>query len=160
MKKKLFVVLSHDLTAEQIADFDGEIILLKTISSEVANECANIDPNTDIQSIQKLAAQVVVLAYLAEATHFCCQGEPGLQMWTNLIANGNVLFDLHQNGNISIDCCEYHQGYIQFPEMDPIYPQMICITSTTQRQSIDELQPDRSVVKKTIFKHVKWRELF
>lgn len=155
MKKKLFVALSHKLTQEQIADFDGEIVLLSTVSPELAQECSNIDPNCSISHIQYLAAQVVVLAVLAECTHFCCQGEPGLAMWANLMARGYVtVSDNHTKFiiNKGFDTIELANEYI--------YPRMTCVTSTTQRESIDVHQPDGSVVKSAVFKHVMWRELF
>lgn len=167
MKKKLFVALSacnaHKLTEEQIADFDGEIILLSTVSPELAQECSNIDPNCSISHIQHLAAQVVVLAVLAESTHFCCQGEPGLQLWANLMAHGIVEY---VDGDIHTTCSivEKNQGWevIQMKDLDPVYPypSMKCITSATKRESIDVHQPDGSVVKSAVFKHVMWRELF
>lgn len=164
MKKILFVALSHTLTQEQIADFDGEIVLLSTVSPELAQECSNIDPKAPISHIQHLAAQVVVLAVLAESTHFCCQGEVGLAMWANLIASGNVTFQ-----DDSYPKCFFigthtrmnNGGWINISELeDTLHPQMQCITSTTERKSIDELQPDGSVIKRAVFKHVMWRELF
>lgn len=157
MKKKLFVALSHKLTDEQIADFNGEIVLLSTVSPELAQECSNIDPNCSIEYIQHLAAQVVVLAVLAECTHFCCQGEPGLAMWANLMASTRVIFNSPHRLCMIVN--EGH-GCINLDELDEICPLMQCITSTTQRQSIDVYQPDGSVVKSAVFKHVMWRELF
>lgn len=156
MKKKLFVALSHQLTSEQIADFDGEIVLLSTVSPELAAECSNINPNVSISHIQHLAAQIAVLACLAECTHFCCQGEPGLAMWANMFASGNMTY------HYSVNKPFYNCGdeYIQLSKEVELFPQMTCITSTTQRQSIDEYQADGSVVKKVVFKHVMWRELF
>lgn len=164
MKKKLFVALSHTLTQEQIADFDGEIVLLSTVSPELAQECSNIDPNCSISHIQYLAAQVVVLAVLAESTHFCCQGEPGLALWANLMASERASIEVSQmkDSSLVINCFTSREGggFIELPELDVIYPSMICITSTTQRESIDVHQQDGSVVKSAVFKHVMWRELF
>lgn len=41
-----------------------------------------------------------------------------------------------------------------------VLPSMVCITSTTERQSVDTVNADGSVTKTAVFKHVQWRNMF
>ena len=92
--KTVFVVLSHTLTPEQIADLgDARIILLSDVNPELAAQCKSIDPKAHLWDIKVLAANVVAEAVKAEATHFVCQGEPCLTLWTNMFAVGQFNFD-------------------------------------------------------------------
>lgn len=36
----------------------------------------------------------------------------------------------------------------------------VCVQSTTERKSVDQVQPDGTIHKTAVFKHVQWREMF
>ncbi len=132
MKNILFVALSHTLTVSQVAGFkaqfgqDTDIVTIADVNPELAKTIQNIDPNLDGNAVCELAKQVYNSARLVNATHFCCQGEPCLQIQANDFANGV----------------------------------MKCVVATTERNSIDEPQPDGSIKKTVIFNHVMWRTIF
>ncbi len=37
---------------------------------------------------------------------------------------------------------------------------IICVQSTTRRDTVEAIQPDGSVIKTQVFRHVQWREMF
>lgn len=37
---------------------------------------------------------------------------------------------------------------------------LVCVQSTTQRDTVETVQPDGSVTKTQVFRHVQWREMF
>ena len=126
MKKKMLVVMSHQLTKEQVDDFGGEVITLNELDATLAKQCANIPPTQDSGYIRVLAQKVMMPVLFKKFTHVAIMGEPTLVYHVvNLCAEMNI----------------------------------IPLTSTTERISVDEVQPDGSVVKKSIFKHVQWREM-
>ena len=151
MEKIVFVALSHTLTQEQVDSLNADkIVLLADVNADLAAQCRNIDPTWGINQVQQVAASVVAEAVNVGATHFVCQGEPALAMWANLIASGNFEW---------VELTE--QAYeIMFDEVG-IYRKMTCIQSTTKRELISEVhEGNGEVTKRTVFKHVQWRELF
>jgi hypothetical protein len=144
MKNVFFVCLSHTLTDEQVASLNstfgsGNVVL---VSSELKARTSQIPANASLEEIQALAKEVVSEAKSVNATHFICQGEPTFAMWANLMAGGAFI----------ADWCEG----INFMN----WRSMKCITSTTERQSVDTVNADGSVTKTAVFKHVQWRNLF
>lgn len=139
--KNVFVCLSHTLTNDQVADLQADSIVL--VSSELKNKTSQIPATATLQEIQALAAEVVAEAVKAGATHFVCQGEPTLAMWANLFAHGGMTND-----------------NIVYSLSDGDMSGMTCISSTTERTSVDVPQADGSVLKTAVFKHVQWRNLF
>jgi hypothetical protein len=144
MRNVFFVCLSHTLTADQIKSLnttfgEGDVVL---VSSELKSKTSQIPANATLQEIQALAAEVVAEAALKGATHFICQGEPTFAMWANLIAN-RFMSKLQAEVTGS-----------------DVMPWMHCITSTTERVSVDTMQADGSITKTSVFKHVQWRNLF
>jgi hypothetical protein len=153
--KKLFVALSHTLTQSQIDGFDGEIVTLQSVNPALSKLTAQVPPKADLEFIKNLAAQVVEEAAKVNATHFCCQGEPTLQIWTNILASGLIFAMPNQKVNGLI-------GGIGVPNNNVMGKKpMICISSTTER-IVDESAPDAqgNVKKDVTFKHIIWRELF
>lgn len=122
----MLVVMSHQLTKEQVDDFRGEIITLSELDATLARQCANIPPTADTSYIRVLAQKIMMPVLFEKCTHVAIMGEPTLVYHV-------------------VSACA---------QMD-----VIPLTSTTERISVDEVQPDGSVVKKSIFKHVQWREM-
>lgn len=159
MKNVFFVCLSHTLTAEQISSLEttfgeGDVVL---VSSELKARTSQIPATATLQEVQALAAEVVAEAASKGATHFICQGEPTFAMWANLMAAGHVGCD---ESCIPFACIVRENGFIRDFVRDLIKPKMKCITSTTERVSVDTVQADGSVTKTAVFKHVQWRNLF
>jgi len=164
MKPVLFVAFSHQLQLNQIAGLKAQygieaedIILLSDVNPELAETCKQIDPLATLEQVKELAALVVVEACKAGATHFYCQGEPTLAMWANMysccnFASHKVLASYMAYGSNRLE----GGNLFEFVHIE----QMTCIVSTTERRSIDDIQPDGSVVKRAVFNHVTWRELF
>lgn len=177
--KKIFVVFSHTLTQDQIEDFklnygefvgdlnypneqfdsrayEAEIVTLKEVDPLLQNQVSNIDPNANLYAIQNLAASIVVEAVKAEATHFYIAGEPTLVMWANLYAKGLASYDYN-----SLPHSILGSGYDWVKVGETRYtPNMVCVQSTTKRVSTEIPQPDGTVLKTAVFKHVQWREIF
>ncbi len=166
--KTVFVVLSHTLTQEQIEDLgEAEVILLSDVSPELAAQCRQIDPGFSLEDVQELAAKVVAEAVKAEATHFVCQGEPCLALWANLFASGeakNSPVKRFLAGKVQISFFSYGDGYLfsSLQHLDEKYNFFIkCLQSTTARTAVEQADPKTGeVFKKSVFKHVQWRELF
>ena len=144
----LFVVMSHILTQAQKDDFTNKygetsFVTLQEVNPELSKQCQQVDPSASLVDILKLAGEVVECAADNNATHFYCVGEPTLTMWANIYADNTL--------NVSF--CEY-------PIMGSNFRGMKCVQSTTERTSVDEVQPDGSIKKMSIFSHVQWREIF
>jgi hypothetical protein len=144
MRNIFFVCLSHTLTAEQISSLEttfgeGDVVL---VSSELKARTSQIPATATLQEVQDIACAVVTEAVNASATHFICQGEPTFAMWANIMAGGAII-------------ASWCEG-INFMN----WSSMKCITSTTERISVDTVQADGSVLKTAVFKHVQWRNLF
>ena len=144
----LFIVMSHTITQAQRDDFTNKygetsFITLQEVNPELSKQCQQVDPSATTVDIKELAGKVVECAADNNATHFYIAGEPTLAMWANIYAN-NWLSPV---------------GSDTLP-MGESFPYMVCIQSTTQRTSVDEVQSDGSVKKISIFSHVQWREIF
>jgi len=137
--KKLFVAFSHVLTESQVEGFNSQfgkdhedsIVTLKEVDPELQAQMSAISATATLEEIQLLALRIVSEAIMEEATHFYCTGEPTLTMWANLYAH-------YKNAHTSL----------------------VCIQSTTERKSVELVNPDGSVTKTTVFQHVQWREMF
>jgi len=174
----LFVAFSHNLTPSQIEGFkmqygtfvpaeymlegnggieveggmemtcpayyDANIVTLNEVEPELQQKMKNIPANATLVEIQELAKAIVAEAVKAGASHFFCTGEPTLTLWANLYA-GNHCF-LKYRKDI--------EDYLPFGK------ELKCIQSTTERTSVEEVQKDGSVVKRSIFNHIQWREMF
>jgi len=135
----LFVAFSHVLTQSQTDGFkaqystdnEGSIVTLKEVAPELQAQMSNIPATESLIHIQVLAMSILTEATKVGATHLYCTGEPTLMMWTNLY------------------------GYNTNP-----YKRLICVQSTTERKSVEVVNPDGSVTKTTTFDHVQWREMF
>lgn len=144
MKNIFFVCLSHTLTDEQVASLNstfgsGNIVL---VSSELKARTSQIPATATLEEIKTLAREVVSEAVGVNATHFICQGEPTFAMWANIIANRFMSkIEAKVTGS-------------------DVMPWMHCITSTTERVSVDTVNVDGSVTKTAVFKHVQWRNMF
>ena len=144
MKNVFFVCLSHTLTDEQVASLNstfgnGNIVL---VSPEVKARTSQIPSDASLEEIQNLATIVVSEAKSVNATHFICAGEPTFAMWANIIAGGSFIADWCEGTNFMN------------------WKAMKCITSTTERVSVDTVNADGSVTKTAVFKHVQWRNMF
>jgi hypothetical protein len=144
MKNIFFVCLSHTLTDEQVASLnstfgEGDVVL---VSSELKTRTSQIPATASLQEIQTLAKEVVAEASAVGATHFICQGEPTFAMWANVLAS-RFMSKLQAEVTGS-----------------DVMPSMECITSTTERVSVDTVNADGSTTKTAVFKHVQWRNLF
>jgi hypothetical protein len=144
MKNVFFVCLSHTLTDEQVASLNstfgsGNVVL---VSSELKARTSQIPATATLQEIESLAKEVVSEAVGVNATHFICAGEPTFAMWANLIAGGSIITSWCEGVN-----------YMNWRSIK-------CITSTTERVSVQTEHSDGSVTKTAVFKHVQWRNLF
>lgn len=153
----LFVAFSHTLTQSQIDGFfaqygEGKIVTLREVAPELQAQMSQIPATASISDIQELAKAIVAEAVKAGATHFFMVGEPTLTMWANLYAG----MSKWGNRSIHVWSDDPYAGIMPFFIDKP----MVCIQSTTERRSVDELQPDGSVKKMAIFSHVMWREMF
>lgn len=158
--KTVFVVLSHTLTPDQIADLgDARIILLSDVNANLAAQCKAVKATDSLREVQQLAARVVAEAVKAEATHFCCLGEPCLLLWANLIASATFNFDKN-----SFPCCFINSSdemFLKLSDGKVRGSKMICLQSTTERVSVETTNPETGeVVKTSTFKHVQWRNMF
>ena len=129
---KMFVCLSHTLTPEQVEDTKAiGVTEILLVSPELGKMASSIDPRASVTEVKQIGFQIAESAFYNDCEIFLCQGEPGLMMHSNLFAKK---FGLH------------------------------CVTSTTERASVEEaiVNPDgtTSVIKKSIFKHVQFRDLF
>lgn len=164
--KTLFVAFSHNLTNDQIESFkekygtpyaitadggivyepsaedchscrsfgsEAEITTLKDENPELQAQMSAIPADATLQDIKIMAASIVAEAVKVGATHFFCTGEPTLTWWANFYAG-------YQEANIK--------------------ETLICLQSTTERQSSEVENPDGTVRKVQTFKHVQWREMF
>ena len=162
MKQKLFVCLSHPLTSDQIEDLEKKFGItpenIIICSKDLQSEASNVPATATAEEVKSLAAKIILEALQAEATHFMCQGEPCLQLWTNNLANCIIFSSLSKMASYKIikQICEKFAEMGRDPSMH-----MKCIQSTTERQIVSEVAKETGeVVKKTVFKHVQWRELF
>lgn len=121
--KRLFLVMSHNLTQDQIESFGGEIIKLDGGLAEAAK---NLPAEWSWSKVRDLALEIVMSADSKGCTHISVMGEPAL-----------------------VTAC--------FQAVRAV-SSMKFIQSTTQRISVDTPQPDGTVVKTAVFKHVQWRE--
>jgi len=136
MKNKLFVCMSHTLNEDQKNGFiyqfgETEFIDMKDVNTELKEKCSNIPAMATLSELRKLAFDVVEIARENGCTHFFLTGEPTLSFWANSEANYGFYGD-----------------------------SMVCVQSTTERVSQDSVQPDGTVIKTQVFKHVQWREMF
>jgi len=153
MEKIVFVAFSHTLTQEQIEDLSADkIILLSDVNADLAAQCRQIDPTLSSRSVMFIAGWVVLEALKADATHFVCQGEPALAMWANIIASGCSTHSMMHEASHDI----LYSHILEDRHLNG----MTCIQSTTKRELVSEVQDNGKVIKKTVFKHVQWRELF
>jgi len=139
------VALSHTLTEEQLTDLNAnKIVLLADVNADLAAQCRQIDPTFSTTKIKFLAAQVVAEAINVDATHFFCQGEPCLAMWSNMIASGSFNYDLRSTPSTSHNSSDFGNFFIKSLNGKTIWSKkMTCIQSTNKA-----------------LKHVQWRELF
>lgn len=135
MKKILFVAFSHTLTEAQKEGWDS-IVTLAEVAPELQTRFSQVPATATLHEIQELACDVVRVAQKAKATHFFCVGEPTLCTWANLYAADIYT---HRDGDVTA-------------------AEMTCVQSTTERVSVETTQPDGTVVKTAVFKHVQWRE--
>ena len=161
MKKVVFVVLSHVLTPEQIADLgEAQVILLSDVNAELAAQCRAVKATASLEEVQELAARVVAEAVKAEATHFVCQGEPCLLLWANMFAAGQFNYDYS-----CIPCNIQNQNnmfWMKLQNGEKVRSvKLSCLQSTTERVSVETTNPETGEVTKTsTFKHVQWRNMF
>jgi len=162
MTKIVFVALSHTLTQEQIDSLNADkIFLLADVNADLAAQCRNIDPTFSTRDIKSIAAQVVVEAIKVSATHFFCQGEPALAMWANMIGSGNFNYDSSSTPSNIHNSSDFGNFSISLNGKALWSKKMTCLQSTTKRELISEVhEGNGEVVKRTVFKHVQWRELF
>lgn len=125
MKKKLLVVMNHQLTEEQKVGWE-ELVILSDVSKEMSDKVKNISPTATVKEIQELAVMLVLFAIMSNCTHIAIMGEPTLVLHTAITAS----------------------------EAD-----IIPVTATTERISVDEPQPDGSIKKISKFQHVMWRNM-
>jgi hypothetical protein len=153
MEKIVFVAFSDTLTQEQIEDLNADkIVLLADVNADLAAQCRQIDPTLSSRSVMFIAGQVVLEAIKVKATHFVCQGEAALAMWANVIASGCSTYSMMHEASHKV-------LYTHVLEHRPLNG-MKCLQSTTHRELVSEVQDNGKVVKKTVSKHVQWRELF
>jgi hypothetical protein len=142
---------------------DFSIVSLGEVAPELQAQMSQIPARATLQEVQELAKSIVAEAIKAGATHFFCVGEPTLTMWANLLIERKMV-SARLTYYVSEDGTEVGWGKTSSVFVEDRYkvehPQITCIQSTTERQSVEETQPDGSVLKKAIFNHVMWREMF
>jgi hypothetical protein len=153
MKKTMFVAFSHTLTEAQIEDakkslYVTEIVYLKDVRPELQAKFSNVNSKSSKQEIKDLAQTIVEYAIASNAKVFFCTGEPSVTMWANLYAGGYV--------NTSHAIASYRNKNEDLFEGQT----MQCVQSTTERNSVEKTEPDGTVTKTQIFRHVQWRNLF
>lgn len=85
MKKKLLVVMNHELTEEQKVGWD-ELVILSNVS-KTSDIVKNISPIAKVEEIKELAMAIVLIALLHKCTHIAIMGEPTLVLHTAMIAD-------------------------------------------------------------------------
>ena len=101
----LFLVTSHNLTPDQIADlkatFGVEDIITPT--PEIAQMCKAIPATDSFEHISHLAVEIVEQAYRSKCNYLCVMGEPALVTlcYTNLVSP--LTFIQATTDRISID---------------------------------------------------------
>jgi hypothetical protein len=86
--RKVLIVLSHQLTTEQIETLAADkLMLIGDVAPSIAAAAKQIDPTAKSEDILLLARQVVEIAIESKMTHIVCQGEPTFMMLTNMLAH-------------------------------------------------------------------------
>lgn len=133
--KKLLVLLQHQLTPEQLEELSGyEIIYLEDCAPQLFAQIANSP--ADFGRLEKLAEDLV------EAT-----GIQGCSIMLRPL--GSPAFNSVLDRRLAFRDERLEEGEEHISSM----------FAHSERLSIDEPQPDGSVVKKSIFKHVKFIEI-
>ena len=86
MKKKLLVVMNHQLTEEQKVGWD-ELVVLSDISKTLSDMVKNISPVAKVEEIKELAMAIVLVGLMGKFTHIAIMGEPTLVLHTAIIAD-------------------------------------------------------------------------
>ncbi len=155
---KAFICISHKLTQSQITALEemgvNEIILLSDVNPELAATCKAIGPNWNLDKVKSVAEGVVKEATKLGCDYFVCQGEPALALHANLIASMHVDKVLNKVGRgLGMECPNHSVFFNDTSKA------MVCLQSTTARKSVEE-EINGKVVKKSIFEHVQWRNMF
>ncbi len=129
--EKLLVLIQHDLTPAQLEELkEYEIVYLRDCAPQLFAQIAN--------SPDDIARLHILAEHLLEAVKI--QGAKTILRPLGSPAFNSVL-DRH------LDKAEYECDYIR------------SLFSHSERISVDEPQADGSVVKKSVFKHVKFIEI-
>lgn len=156
MKKIVFVCLSHTLTEAQVNDLSADkIVLLGDVNAALAEQCKQINPEAPLEKVQDIAKAVVAEAREVGATHFVCQGEACLAMWANLFAFMHDAKLLNKAGKTLGSECPNDGMFFNDTSAS-----MVCLQSTTRRTSVESINHQGEVVKKSVFRHVQWRNMF
>jgi hypothetical protein len=149
--KILFVAFSHQLTPSQAEGWDN-IIMLSEVNLQLQKQMSAIPADATLEEIQTIAEAIVVEAQKNGATHFYCTGEPTLTLWTNLYASQAYSNEIEAENQASV-IVGAKRGFSW-------KTRLICVQSTTKRESLETIQPDGSIVKISVFNHVQWRDMF
>lgn len=130
--KKILVVMQHQFTPEQLEELkDDRLVYLKDCAPQLFAQIANSP--ADLERLEKLAEDLV------EAT-----GIQGCSIMLRPL--GSPAFNSVLDRRLLFRDERLEEGEERISSM----------FAHSERVSIDEPQPDGSVVKKSIFKHVKF----
>jgi hypothetical protein len=145
---RLVVVFSHKLSKAQIEDAKvslgvKEVVQLDSLAAKSAKQ---VDPNLSAKGMRELARKLVNEAHDAGATHFYIAGLASLCMYANIYANNNF-FGVEGNDGLFFNPNDGAKS-------------LHCVTSTSERVSVDIPQSDGSIKKISSFNHVAWLDVF
>jgi len=150
MERVLFVNLTqHRLTDEQIQKAKQEFGVTNFIDASTLCLKLNVDPEADTATVKQQAKEIVeaLISHINAQHALIITGEPPLKrvvvhVGGQFLLMFNVVRDLLEIAK-TLDHCE-----------------LIIVESTSKRESVEVQQPDGSVVKKSVFKFVRFRPIF
>ena len=155
----MFIAFSHQLTPAQIEDATStmgvtSIVNLKDVSPELQTVFSQVPATATLTDLQKLANDIVAVAKANDCSIFFCTGESTVAMWANIYAS-----DFQQAVGELIGLDMGHECPNHTPLCSPALG-MYCVTSTTERKSVEVTNPDGTVTKTAVFQHIQWRGMF
>lgn len=140
--KTLFVAFSHTLTVAQVEDARqslgvDRIIMLSEADPQLQRQFSQVDPRATTKEIQDLARRVIDCALAV------CGDEPeDVSRFHCILAAGEPTLAF---------------WIAHIAHFDHTFR---VVQSTTERQSVEAVQSDGSIIKTAIFQHVQWRSMF
>ena len=156
---KMFVAMSHSLSASQMEDAKLSLGVTEFVilNPELQAKFSKISPTASLVEIQGLAKMLVDTANESKCAIFFCTGEPTLTLWANIYASdfqqaigeaiGEQIVEAGIERPLHNSICKYPFG-------------LYCVQSTTERMSVEKVNEDGSTTKTQVFRHVQWRPMF